>query len=61
MQNPSGKQITEGCYKQLDVEGYDVEVCFCNHDRCNTAAGITPLNFLLHLVIALVATAANGC
>ena len=56
-QNPGGKQITEGCFKQLNVDGYDIEACFCNHDRCNGATAAAPVKALLLFVVAAVAAA----
>ena len=32
-----GTAMSSGCYKEKDVDGYDVEVCFCDTDRCNHA------------------------
>ena len=31
----SGRTVKPGCYTEKDVDGYDVEVCFCDTDRCN--------------------------
>ena len=30
-----GSSMKPGCYTEKDVDGYDVEVCFCDTDRCN--------------------------
>ena len=30
-----GTTMKPACYTEKDVDGYDVEVCFCDTDRCN--------------------------
>lgn len=31
----TGQDMNSGCYTEKNVDGYDVEVCFCDKDRCN--------------------------
>ncbi len=54
----SGEEIKTGCYTQENVDGVDVEVCFCDNDRCNGApTSLVSLGSAVALLVAL-ATAA---
>ena len=53
----SGKAMNSGCYKELNVDGYDVEVCFCDKDRCNHSNVVKislSLLFFLPFIVVVV-------
>ena len=44
-----GGSTVRGCHNQ-NVLGYEIEVCFCQDQNCNSAHGLSPSNGLLALL-----------
>ncbi|XP_059091402.1 uncharacterized protein LOC131886948 [Tigriopus californicus] len=49
-----GSLLENSCHTQKNDGGYDVEVCFCDTDRCNSAHGLY-MNHLVHALSTMVA------
>ena len=57
MKTDDGMAIKEGCHKQDNVDGVDVEACFCDpyvKDRCNSAKTFQAPAVLLTILVAVV-------
>jgi hypothetical protein len=56
MKTDSGSAIKDGCYTQENVNGVDVEACFCDpfiKDECNSANSVFLKHFVLFAVVLL--------
>ena len=57
MISDGSKAITQdSCHIQTNVNGYDVESCFCDKDRCNSGNNIKVINLLFLLGIVFLTT-----
>ena len=50
--------IQDSCHIQHNVNGYDVEACFCDKDRCNGSTVNSAVNYSLLVGAALILVAA---
>ena len=47
--------IENSCHIQTNVNGYDIEACFCDKDRCNASNNLTR-NLSLIILLTILST-----
>ena len=54
MKTDGGDAIKDGCHKQVNVNGVDVEACFCTNEKCNNANARAYPIFLIFGLFAII-------
>ena len=54
LKTDGGDAIKDGCHKQVNVNGVDVEACFCTNEKCNNASTLAYPIFLIFSLFAII-------